>query len=435
MATPSANLIFPKNDIGLFRWLLREAVRANPLYVISAALLAYAIQQLMEELDAQVGRLRDVLTILALLHVYECAVLIVATVVLKRRARGGLDMHGLMIVAALFLGASFIALDELAMIAPLLGLALTAATLILAALKAWWYAQLPGVWLPLRYRGAMLAILGAHALSVLLGSREIVYASFLPHAQNVAWLCGWAALAWVLWLVAKECAARGPSPAAIAAEIEAPAVDTAEPERPFGDAAALDVQGRMQQEPIDPLATRMCGVWAVSAAAAMGVTHLFVSDWILERPIDVLHAYPALSIVAAALVLLRRRMRCAFGFFDASLSAVPAVLLGELYIRTAAPDFSFQWNSLLSAATQLRAAAILACVVLAHCTGWMYFYAGLVAPLGEPAALAAWRTRGEIAHFRAWLTAALGFAVLIAGMLVSLYRERLLRWLAGAKRE
>src|SRR5436190_24017620 len=86
---------------GLGRWVLRECVRANPFYVISAALLSYGVLQLNTEIDPRVGKAGGIVAGLVLLHVYEIAILIAATVVLRRRTRGGRDMHGLMLVAGL----------------------------------------------------------------------------------------------------------------------------------------------------------------------------------------------------------------------------------------------------------------------------------------------------------------------------------------------
>ncbi|MCY3023720.1 MAG: hypothetical protein NTW87_32470 [Planctomycetota bacterium] len=42
---------------------------------------------------------------------------------------------------------------------------------------------------------------------------------------------------------------------------------------------------------------------------------------------------------------------------------------------------------------------------------------------------ACWHSRGTIPHFRALASAALGFVLLTAGTLLSLYREKLLAWL------
>ena len=122
MYTPTVDAGREVSPDGIVRWLLREAVRANPLYVISAALLAYALQQLMIEIDPQIGKLGGVIASQMMLHAYEFAVLLVATVVLKQRTRAGLDMHGLLIVGALYMGVTFIALDELVAIRPHMGM-------------------------------------------------------------------------------------------------------------------------------------------------------------------------------------------------------------------------------------------------------------------------------------------------------------------------
>ena len=137
MRTPIPNSISNSNDdaASFIRFLLREAVRANPLYVISAACIAYAVLQLNAELDPETGKLTGIATILGLLQAYEWAVLGAFTLVMRRRGAGGRDMHGLAIVAALFLGGSFIALDELIVLRFYAGCWLAAAGLVLAGLK------------------------------------------------------------------------------------------------------------------------------------------------------------------------------------------------------------------------------------------------------------------------------------------------------------
>lgn len=413
-APDTPNLFFKSSTkMGFWRWLAHEAVRANPLYVISAALLAYAIQQLMEELDPQIGKVREILQIVALLHIYEIAVLIVATVVLKRRARAGLDMHGLLIVAALFLGASFIALDELTMIRPWLGAALIAATLALAAIKLAWYARLPGVLLPWRYRAVVLAILGAHALSPLLGARQITHPLTPAAAQGLAWLAGWVSLLPVLYLIIVECRTQ----------------------RTKGDPQSQDLPAEPIPQYIDPLGTRLCCAWAVGVAALMGVTHLFVSDWIHDYPSETARVYPAAAILAAAIVLLRWRLWHAFGFFDAALAIAPLWMLQELTRQFAVSGIISNAEVLLTPWVQLCAASFILYIALARGTGCKQFYAGLAGPVLAPAYVAGWKWRNNLPHFRALVTAGLGFAALVGGMILSLNRERLLRWLSGSGQE
>jgi len=128
---------------GLLRWLLRECIRANPLYVISAAVLSYGVLKLSEEIDPQIGKTGGITLVLLLLNIYELALLLAATVVLKhRQGEGGRDLHGLTLAAALFLGGSLLALDDLIAICPWLGWLLIPAAMLLAASKLAWYARL-----------------------------------------------------------------------------------------------------------------------------------------------------------------------------------------------------------------------------------------------------------------------------------------------------
>ncbi len=386
------------NSGGLIRWLLHEAVRANPLYVISAALLAYAVREFMVEIDPQIGKLGGVIASLVLLHVYEVAVLIVATVVLKRRARGGLDMHGLLIVAAIYMGVTYIALDELVAIRPWLGLGIAVAGLAATAIKLAWYARLPGVCFSARYRWVVLIVLGAHELSPMLNSREISAALTPAAAQGLGWMAGWISLVSILWLIH---------------------VETLGGER-GGPAESASI-------PDDPLATRMCGAWAVCLAAAAGITHIFVSDWIFDRTTDNVRIAPAAMVLAAAIVLLRWRKNCIFGFFDAVVVAAPVLIIEELWRALAVDEIRLTWEFLLSSEMQVRVASVVFYCALARGTGRALFYAGLGGPLLVPSCITWWKSRESIPHFRAVAATCLGFASLALGMIVSLFREKLLR--------
>lgn len=395
-ATSNTNSPAAPHSGGLLRWLLHEAVRANPLYVISAALLAYAVREFMVEIDPQIGKLGGVIESLVLLHVYEIAVLVVATVVLKRRARGGLDMHGLLIVAAIYMGVTYIALDELVTIRPWLGLAVAVAGLAATAIKLAWYARLPGVCLSARYRWVVLLVLGAHELSPILNSREISEALPPVVAQGLGWMAGWISLSSILWLIHVE-TLGGPSHAE---------------NTPIPD---------------DPLATRMCGAWAVCLAATAGITHIFVSDWIFDRTTDNARIAPAAMVLAAAIVLLRWRKNCIFGFFDGIVVAAPILIIEEIWRALAADEIRLSWEFLLSSAMQVRFASAVFYCALARGTGRALFYTGLGGPLLVPYCVTAWRSRESTPHFRAMLATCLGFASLALGMLVSLFREKLLR--------
>ncbi len=398
MTTPNSDSAALAPNV--FRCLWQEAVRANPLYVISAALLAYAVAQLMTEIDPQIGKLGDVSVILAILHVYEIAVLCVATVVLKKRVGAGLDMHGLLIVAALYLGVTFIALDELIAVRPWLGALLVPVALGLAALKLKWYAGLPGVYLPAKYRHAALAILGAHALAPVLNSRDL-FPDMNPHVmQGIAWLLGWLSYLLVLRLICTESGSGAGD------------WDPAEP--------------RIVSAPGDPLATRACGALAVCIAAATSLTHILISDWIADHSFDIARLYPGAAMLAAAIVLLRWRCHRVFGVFEALLTALPFWMLQVLWRKVADDDNPWRAEMLAAPAAQICAASIAFYIALARGTGNRNFYAGLFGPAAAPATTLAWRSQGSIPHFRALATAFMGFATLGLGMLISLYREKLL---------
>ncbi len=400
MCMPELNAGPVPNENDFFRWLLREAVRANPMYVISAALVAYAIEQLMTDLDPQIGKLAGIVTVLGLLHLYEIAALVVATIVLKRRTRGGLDMHGLLIVAALYLGATFIALDELIAIRPTLGLILVPLSLLAAAFKLYWYSRLPGVFFPARFRNVMLVLLGAHSLSPLVNSGALLRGVDPVVSQGYAWLVGWCAFLWVLHLICTETGVRTASPSSLRSD----------------DAL-----------PPDPLATRNCGIFAVTIASATSLTHLLVSDWIFDRTYDFARLYPLLIIAAASFVLIRWRNHRAFGFFESALALAPCCFVQYLWREFVVSGQSFNLVTALSPAGQVWAAAIAFYIVLAQGTGNRAFYAGITSSAIVPIWVPLWKQRSGIPYFRALLTAGLGFVSLALGLIVSLYREAWLK--------
>ncbi|MGD0093622.1 MAG: hypothetical protein ABSE73_27245, partial [Planctomycetota bacterium] len=281
---------------GLARWVLRECIRTNPLYVISAALLCYGVLLLNQEIDPQIGKAGGIILTLALLNFYEFEVLIVATIVLKhRQPEGGRDLHGLTMVAALFLGGSLLALDELIAIWPWLGWVLVPAALLLVAGKLAWYARLPGLNLPLRFRNVVVILLAAGAISPLLGHPEIVSRLGMRTVQGLAWLPGWASLLSVLWLI--RC------------ESMLPAAQTGP-----GDAETVVLQ------------TRWCGAWAVIAATALGIAHLIAGDWVFDRVFDATLALTCVAPLAACALLLlwhRGRLLSSWGLL---LLALPALV-------------------------------------------------------------------------------------------------------------
>jgi hypothetical protein len=384
------------NRYGLYRWVLRECVRANPLYVVSAALLSYGVLQLNVEIDPQIGKEGGVLASLALLHLYEISILVVACIVLKNRSGGGRDLHGLMIVAALFMSGSFLALDEQITLTPRLGIVLVALAIALAGIKLTLYARLPGVLLPFNFRICILTMIAGHAISPLLGEASLTFSYGKSALQGLGWLCGWVSLLPLVWLAWSE------------------------HQRP----------SRLKtQAPQDPMETRWCGVWAIVISLGVNLFHLIASDWVFDRPSDIQTAYPALIVVATLVILMFWQRDKKLGFWTTSLFIGQAVLIQWLWSERAAPSAVWNWEMPFRAAVQCCAAFAIACVALARATGNRDFYLGLLSPVIAPLWAWAYRSRSHVPHFRALLSSAMGFACLLIGMALSLYRERLLRWL------
>lgn len=386
---------------GFWRWVLRECVRANPLYVISAALLAYGVMQLNTEIDPQIGKLRGIVISLVLLHVYEFAVLGAATVVLKRRTGGGGDLHGLMLVAGLFLGGSFLALDELAAISPAYGLVLVPLGLLLAAFKAEWYSRLPGIYLPWPCKLAVLSIVAGHSVSTLLGSPDVELKIGVDGAQRLAWLCGWVSQLPVLPLIWFE--SRGAKQRAESGAGETP--DT------------------------DPLTTPRCVAGAAIIALGTGLAHLFASDWVFDRRPERLLMWPAIAVLAAAWLLLRWHRIPYFSFWNGVLLIFPALGMQSIWQLDLANESAGRLAWWLCPSFQFWAACVVIYISLARFTGRKICYAGLLGPATPPVWTLLVRWRHSTPHFRAFLSIGLGFVSLAAGMIVSLYRERILRWL------
>ncbi|MCZ7649368.1 MAG: hypothetical protein M5U26_29605 [Planctomycetota bacterium] len=386
--------------MGLGRWLLRECVRANPFYAISAMLIAYGVLELNTRLDPQIGHAGGILLALSLLHFYEWALLGTAAVLLPR-ARAGRDAHGLAFIAALFLCGSFLALDELAALWPHRAPALVGGALALAWFKLRLYASLPGLRLTSRVRLLALAVLAAHAGSPLLGAATVQGVLGAALAQDLAWLAGWLSfvpLFLLLW------AAR-PAPQELFAK------DPDRGERP------------------DVLAMPAAGAWLLAIASAGGLAHLVAADWVFDRPFDPARGLPAATLLLALGLLRRRQVAARYAEIHVWLAASPALALQAMW-RARSP-----WSQLEASATlvdpvvQFTLAAALAYVLLALATGRRAFYWGLGGPLGAPAATGILRLRESLPHFRAFVCTLLGFLTLGAALLVSLYRERLLRWL------
>ncbi len=394
---------------GLLRWFLRECVRANPFYVFSAAALSYGVLQLNAEVDPQVGKLRGIVTALLLLHVYEFCLLIAATIVLRRRGEeGGRDLHGLTIVATLFLGGSLVALDELiALYNRDAGTvcALIAGTLILAGLKLMVYARQPGVYLPLRHRAGALLVLSAHSVSALLGLETLRDNWGAGITQGLSWLCGWLSFVVVFALVTLE----GRTP-----EIK----ET--PREPI----SLDEElaPKIVERELDALQTGWSGAWLIALCMGLGIVHLFSADWVFDRPTDYSRALPAVVQIAAILTLLRWQRRRAMTVRGFALCVAP-VAFAHLYGATHNTQFNAGPLILLASLTlQLGLSAAVFYIALAISTRNPMYLTGLAGLVFAPVVML-WQ------RFRAVASIGLGFVLLGAGVVLSLYRQRLLAYL------
>jgi hypothetical protein len=392
------------NHYGLLPWLLRECVRANPLYVISAAVLSYGVLKLNEEIDPQIGKAGGIILALVLLNVYEFALLLVATVVLKhRQAEGGRDLHGLMLVAALFLGGSLLALDELIAIWPWLGWLLIPAALLLAAGKLAWYARLPGIHLPGCFRNVALLILAAHALSPLWGAAHANGGMSSDSRQGLAWLPGWLSLLAAFWLIWREHAFR---------------------------CACSEVrEGETAEESRDPLQTPWCGAWAVIMAALLGAAHLIAADWVFDRPFDLARLLPAAICVSACAILWVWQHGLRFSLGVVLLFAAPVLAVQFIWSVRPVECLPLRLETLVSTTCQVFTAAAVAYLALALATRRREFCLGVAALFAAPASLWLGRERRNIPAFRGLASIVLGFALLALGMVLSLYRRRILQWL------
>lgn len=386
----------------MLRWLLRECVRANPLYVISAALLSYGVLKLTTEIDPQVGKARGILLGLGLLHAYELCLLAVATIVLHHRANQiknasdgiGRDCHGLTIVAGVFLAGSFLALDEPVAHWPAWGPFAVFAALLLALGKLEWYARLPGVKLPPFYRYLALVLIAGPAMGPLLGSPGVRLAIGAPAAQGAAWLLGWMVLIPLFVLAATE-ARKAPGP-------------------------------KPRIEP-DPLSTRVCGAWLIGICVIAGLVHLVARDWVFDRPYDPARFLPsAAMLLAVALVFAWRTKQTSNDCFWMACCA-PAGVLQWLWFARSPWSGADTLEALVSPAAQMAAACAVFYLGLSWATHARRFLWGLAGSVTAPGATGLWHVRDLIPHFRALCFSGLGFLTLLGAMLVSIYREYLLR--------
>lgn len=373
----------------LGRWLLHECVRANPLYVISAALMAYGIHELNTAADPQIGKLGGIAIALGLLAAYELALALVATVILRRRTGGGRDLHGLMIVAGLFLSGSLLALDELTAARPAEGPWLLAGALVLAWLKIEWYGRLPGLRLPPAARYVTLLLIAAHASAPLLGALQVRGDLSPAMAQNLSWLAGWLALC------------------ALFAVLEPPEL-TFTPET-------------------DVLLTPVCGGTSAGIAAVLGVAHLMTSDWVFDRAFAYPRVLPAAVLMGAVLLARRQRRRTTLTAFDLAAACTPALLLQWIWWHDPQPFQAPSASLFFRPSLQLAFAGLATYALLAWSTGRRGYYWGTGGILAAPAGTGIWMLRLWLPNFRAFLSTSLAFVTLGAAMLLSLAREHLLR--------
>lgn len=389
--------------LGFWHWVLRECVRANPFYVISAALVSYGILSLTRTVNPQIGVAGGVLSALAILHIYELSLLGVAAIVLLRRRDGGKDLHGLLLVAVIFLAGSFIALDELVTIWPAWGLGLVLCALALAWCKITLYGRLPGLQLPAIYRYTALVVLAAHSASSAFGAMSLTHTLLPETAQRLTWLAGWVALIPVLVLLGTKFRIQG------------------------GGAP-------IAHQPSDSLKTPRAGACMIGVVVVMGLIHLVAADWTYDRSFNGAFAVPsALMIIAMAVIRS-----------SAHQSHMSPWRLVLVLTPLAAMQWSWQSHSLwsepfplmlISPAAQIAFASTVFYGALAWLTGRSWYYLGLVTPVSGPGADGVAYLARNAPHFKAFCSVALGFLALLSGLLVSLYRDRMLRWMDKTHRD
>ncbi len=412
------------ND-GLLRWLLRECVRANPLYVISALLIMYGLFELNHEIDQKGWQTGAHLSAYALLQFYEASLLVVATVVLRRRRKTvpGMDCHGLMIVVAIFLSGSFLAQDEL--VAQGLGWSalLVPLSLVLAWAKITWYARLPGIYLPLPFQRALLAVIMAHTLGSLWGLLEITALRKAYSMQSLAWLLGWLSLMVIFFLIHYGYASRTASQRA---NSHSNNLDGETRRRASGPG----FENRVHP---DPLTLPRCGFTAIGIATVLGMAHLVACDWVFDRPLAAEFCAPALVILAASFALHRHRTGRGWSKLSMYGRVAPAMIVEIIWWNHPPWASENHLAAVMSPASQVGLAATLAYTGLAWSTRRWSFLWGLSAPVTAPvwSGLANWKNR--IPFFASIVSVAIGFTALFFGMLVSIYRDLLLKKLQSAQ--
>src|SRR6185503_16006011 len=115
-------------------------------------------------------------------------------------------------------------------------------------------------------------------------------------------------------------------------------------------------------------------------------------------PADIALLWPAISIIAAAWLLLRWQWIPSFSFWNGALATFPALVLQWVWYRyQSEQDF---WNvaAILNPALQFWLCCIPIYVGLALGTCRAEFYAGLLGPAAAPVWTWFWRARGSIPH-------------------------------------
>jgi len=398
MATPNGR--FSASD-SPGAWILRECVRANPFYVISALLFGWGVLELSRSLDPKVWDVFGVCAVAGLIHVYEICLLAVATIVLMKRREGGRDMHGLLIVAALFLSGGLIALDEMSNLWPGYAPIWITAALLLAFVKLEWYGRLPGFHMPPRYRRMALVVLAAHCVPALLASEPFSLHLTVAQRTGLGWLAGWVSFVGVFVLLALELKR---------------------------DYARLKDFSLWDLTEAELVRTHVPGVWLLTLTCFLGLVHAYVTDWIFDRPIQAQWTLPTLSLVAAMWLLTRFTFKPRWNALNLVLAVAPAVMTMKAWSVPQAWQAKYEHSTWLGFGIQLSCAASLAYVGLAWATQRRIFLLGLLGSAGAPFWMP---VKGFcLRQTRSTVLITTGFLSLFGGMLISLYRERLLKMLA-----
>ena len=421
---------------GFMKWLLRECVRANPLYVISAALLAYGVYLMESEVDDHIGQMAGKMIAFSLLNIYELAVLVVATVILRLRqpvGSGGQDLHGLMLVMLLFLGGSFLAQDEIIAAMPEYGIFLVITGLLLAAIKLAWYGRLPGVLLPRKFQVVLLGMLAGHSVAPLWNGAGINKTFGILIAQGLSWMLGWLTLApmfLLVWKVEAQAAAGRRRKRLELGEVQSRYLAACQEAQERG--GPVPDFNKPEPEPlVDFLATRFFGHVALAMTATLGLLHLIGSDWVFDRPADYCRSFPALTLLLASVLAFIWHYRRKLGFLGWAGFSAPVMVLNVLWLRYTEVwnvPMAWTWTLLLHPLVQIALALIVFYAGLSWATGRKRVLLGLLGLFIAPIGWAFGQLRLALPYFRAFMFVFIGFVILMAGMVMSLLRQRILRF-------